>query len=42
MQQLREAYEAGLEQRSAMSDQAEEVRRQVAEVEAQVSLGVVR
>lgn len=37
VQQLREAYDMGLKERSATSDKAEEVRRQVAEVEAQVS-----
>ncbi|KAJ1309505.1 hypothetical protein OPQ81_006280 [Rhizoctonia solani] len=35
-QQLREAYDQGLKERSATSDKAEEVRRMVAEVEAQI------
>ncbi|ELU45054.1 Nuf2 domain-containing protein [Rhizoctonia solani AG-1 IA] len=37
-QQLREAYDQGLKERSATSEKAEEVRRMVAEVEAQVGL----
>lgn len=37
VQQLREAYDAGLKERSETSDRAEEVRRAIAEVEAQVS-----
>ncbi|QRW27707.1 kinetochore protein NUF2 [Rhizoctonia solani] len=35
-QQLREAYDQGLKERSATSEKAEEVRRMVAEVEAQI------
>ncbi|CUA76931.1 hypothetical protein RSOLAG22IIIB_06394 [Rhizoctonia solani] len=35
-QQLREAYDQGLKERSVTSDKAEEVRRMVAEVEAQI------
>ncbi|CAE6442131.1 unnamed protein product [Rhizoctonia solani] len=35
-QQLREAYDQGLKERSATSEKAEEVRRIVAEVEAQI------
>ena len=35
--QLREAYDAGLKERSETSDRADEVRRAIAEVEGQVS-----
>ncbi|KAG8715790.1 kinetochore-associated Ndc80 complex subunit nuf2 [Ceratobasidium sp. 394] len=42
VQQLREAYDAGLRERSETSDRAEEVRRMIAEVEAQVIEYVAR
>ncbi|KAB5595681.1 Kinetochore protein Nuf2 [Ceratobasidium theobromae] len=42
VQQLREAYDMGLKERSATSDKAEEVRRQVAEVEAQRGKAIER